>query len=385
MVPAIQSLTVPLHLAPGWCGVTRRKVSPNCDLMSKILGALQSFFATWQIQPIHLHPPPTSFCTSPCLDHHDLSTQHLSLPPIMLSIRSVARSAPRALSRLSLRQTARPSAFIKAASWSAAVQTQRASAFSSSAFRKSAAGETDAELVAKLESELQFEEEVKQNEQLPASVKDFIDNSPFELQDTPGKEEVKLIRKFGEEKITITFSIADLANYDPEMYDQDRALEDEEFESDVQNPNKQSGVQSSGGARSANAEEQLEEEEGDLDEAAPPCRLSIVVEKPGKTPGALNIDATAQDGAIVVDNMFYYEDGKLAHASNAEVAHARSDIYPGPPFGSLDEDLQILMERYLEERGITQALAVFAPDYIDVKEQREYVRWLSNVKGFVNA
>ncbi|GKT82649.1 regulatory protein SUAPRGA1 [Colletotrichum tofieldiae] len=287
----------------------------------------------------------------------------------MLSIRSIARSAPRTLTRLSLRQTVvRPSAFVKASSWSAAVQTQRASAFSSSAFRKAAAGETDAELVAKLESELQFEEEVKQNEQLPASVKDFIDNSPFEIHDTPEKR-----------RITITFSIADLANYDPEMYENDRALEDEEFDSDIQNPNKQSGVQASGGARSANAEEQLEEEDGDLDEAAPPCRLSIVVEKPGKTPGALNIDATAQDGAIVVDNMFYYEDGKLAHAANAE-RHL-----PGPPFGSLDEDLQILMERYLEERGITQALAVFAPDYIDVKEQREYVRWLNNVKGFVNA
>ncbi|KAK1998702.1 mitochondrial glycoprotein [Colletotrichum falcatum] len=297
----------------------------------------------------------------------------------MLSIRSIARSAPRTLTRLSLRQTAaRPSAFVKASSWSAAVQTQRASAFSSSAFRKEPAGETDAELVAKLDSELQFEEEVKQNEQLPASVKDFIDNSPFELHDIPGKEEVKLTRSFGEEKITITFSIADLANYDPEMYENDRALEDEEFDSDTQNSNKQAGT------RSASAEEQLEEEEGDLDEAAPPCRLSIVVEKPGKTPGALSIDATAQDGAIVVDNLFYYEDSKLAHAANAEVAHARSDIYPGPAFGSLDEDLQILMERFLEERGITQALAVFAPDYIDVKEQREYVRWLNNVKGFIS-
>ncbi|KAL0939576.1 regulatory protein SUAPRGA1 [Colletotrichum truncatum] len=302
----------------------------------------------------------------------------------MLSIRSIARSAPRTLTRISaasLRQAARPSAFVKASSWSG---VQRASAFSSSAFRKAASGETDAELVAKLESELQFEDEVKQNEQLPASVKDFIDNSPFELHDTPGKEEVKLTRKFGEEKITITFSIADLANYDPEMYDQDRALEDEYDPSEVQNSNKQAGVQSTGGARSAPAEEEIEEE-SEMDEAAPPCRLSIVVEKPGKTPGALNIDATAQDGAIVVDNMFYYEDGKLAHAASAEVAHARGDVYPGPPFGSLDEDLQILMERYLEERGITQALAVFAPDYIDVKEQREYVRWLNNVKGFVNA
>lgn len=187
------------------------------------------------------------------------------------------------------------------------------------------------------------------------------------------------------DRITVTFSIADLANYDPETMYEDRALEDEYDPSEVQNTNRQSGVQAAGGARSANAEEEIEEEEGELDEAAPPCRLSIVVEKPGKTPGALNIDATAQDGAITVDNMFYYEDGKLAHAASAEVAHARGDVYPGPPFGNLDEDLQILMERYLEERGITQALAVFAPDYIDVKEQREYLRWLNNVKGFVNA
>ncbi|KAF9873497.1 hypothetical protein CkaCkLH20_08956 [Colletotrichum karsti] len=303
----------------------------------------------------------------------------------MLSIRSIARSAPRTLTRLtatSLRQTARPSAFVKASSWSG---LQSASAFSSSAFRNTTAGETDAELVAKLDSEIQFEDEVKQNEQLPASVKDFIDNSPFELHDTPGQEEVKLTRKFGEEKITVTFSIADLANYDPEIYDQDRALDDEYDPSDIQNPNKESGVQAAGGARSANAEEEIEEEDADLDEAAPPCRMSIVVEKPGKTPGALNIDATAQDGAITVENMFYYEDGKLAHAGSADLAHARGNVYPGPAFGSLDEDLQILMERYLEERGITQALAVFAPDYIDVKEQREYLRWLNNVKGFVNA
>ncbi|TDZ21712.1 Mitochondrial acidic protein MAM33 [Colletotrichum orbiculare MAFF 240422] len=298
----------------------------------------------------------------------------------MLSIRSIARSAPRTVTRFSaatLRQTARPSAFIKASSCG----LQRASNFSSSAFRK--APETDGELISKLESELQFEDEVKQNEQLPASVKDFIDNSPFKLHDVPGKEEVTLTREFNDEKITITFSIADLANYDPE-FEQDRALEDEDYDPSVQNSNRQAGVQSTGGARSAPAEEEMEEEE-EADEPAPPCRLSIVVEKPGKTPGALNIDATAQDGDIVVDNMYYFEDGKLAHTGTADVAHARGAVYPGPPFGSLDEDLQVLMERYLEERGISQALAVFAPDYIDVKEQREYVRWLNNVKGFVKA
>jgi hypothetical protein len=26
-------------------------------------------------------------------------------------------------------------------------------------------------------------------------------------------------------------------------------------------------------------------------------------------------------------------------------------MYTGPPFGNLDEDLQVLLERYLDERG----------------------------------
>lgn len=153
----------------------------------------------------------------------------------------------------------------------------------------------------------------------------------------------------------------------------------------LQNPNNQSNVQSTGGARSAPAEEEMEEDMDDLDdEAAAPISLSILIEKPGKTAGALNIDATAQDGTVVVENLFFYEDAKVAKVDNPEAAQRRADVYPGPPFGSLDEDLQVLMERFLEERGVTQALAVFVPDYVDVKEQREYLRWLNNVKAFVD-
>ena len=122
-----------------------------------------------------------------------------------------------------------------------------------------------------------------------------------------------------------------------------------------------------------------------MDEAPTPISLSIIITKPGKTAGALHVDATAQDGNIIVDNLFFYEDAKVANAETPEDAQKRAEVYPGPPFGSLDEDLQVLMERFLEERGITQAMAVFVPDYVDVKEQKEYSRWLANVKGFVDA
>ncbi|KAI0828799.1 mitochondrial glycoprotein [Hypoxylon sp. FL0890] len=295
----------------------------------------------------------------------------------MMSLRSVARSAPRAISRLSstaLRQSsvARPSTLIKS-SWAPLRSSQFASAFSTSQFRQAPKAEVDEELSLKLDSEIQFENSAKENEQLPASVKDFLENSPFKLTDIPGKEDVTLTRTFGNETITVTFSISDLTNYDSDdLYNEDSALADEEIESP-------------GGQRSSSQpedEEGLEDEVGG-NETAVPCRLNVVVEKPGK--GALNIEALAQDGQILVENFYYFKDAKLAHGETAETAHAAQDIYPGPPFGILDEDLQILMERYLEERGITQALAVFVPDYMDLKEQREYQAWLKNVKEFVDA
>jgi complement component 1 Q subcomponent-binding protein len=154
------------------------------------------------------------------------------------------------------------------------------------------------------------------------------------------------------------------------MYNDDDALTDHELE----NPESQRAAEAEG-------EEGLEgEEESD---GAVPCRLNVVVEKEGK--GALNIEAIAQEGQIMVENFYYYKDAKLAHGESAEISHQAQDAYPGPPFGSLDEDLQILMERYLEERGVTQALAVFVPDYADIKEQKEYQSWLKDIKTFVDA
>lgn len=188
-------------------------------------------------------------------------------------------------------------------------------------------------------------------------------------------------------RITVSFSIADITSYDP--YGQDPALEDDEAfddETNMQNSNKQSHVQSTGGARSAPAEEDIEaEEEDEFDEPPTPISLSILVEKPGKVGGALTIDASAANGNIQVENLHYWDDVSIAKAEGPEATHKRSELYPGPPFGTLDDDLQVLMERYLEERGITQALAVFVPDYVDVKEQKEYVRWLNNIKNFVDA
>ena len=80
------------------------------------------------------------------------------------------------------------------------------------------------------------------------------------------------------------------------------------------------------------------------------------------------------------------------HASPRVYRHAEpngsppepaENLYTGPPFGQLDEEVQGMLEQYLDARGINTALALFIPDYIDVKEQKEYLSWLGRVKKFV--
>lgn len=182
-------------------------------------------------------------------------------------------------------------------------------------------------------------------------------------------------------------------------FGEDKALYDEPDLEDAEAMNAQSG-----GANSKNAinqgrtkggnfnmapedrvapadREELMEEEGseakdeDVDPSFP-ARINVMIEKTGK--GTLQIETTAQDGEIVIDNVFYFKNAELADAQTAELDFKRRNLYEGPPFSNLDEDLQVLLERYLDERGINTALALWVPEYIDFKEQREYLGWLSS-------
>ena len=182
--------------------------------------------------------------------------------------------------------------------------------------------------------------------------------------------------------------------------DPDPALYDEEDEPSVPDHSAQSGGANTKGAVNAGPtkggnmsvrpedrvapadREELADEEpapasaGDEDEPSFPARINVMIEKVGK--GTLQIETTAQDGEIVIENVYYFKDAELADAKTAELDWKRKDLYEGPPFGNLDEDLQVLLERYLDERGINTALAMWVPEYIDFKEQREYLNWLSS-------
>lgn len=117
----------------------------------------------------------------------------------MMSLRAVARTAaPRALRAVSASPITLGRATIRATSNVLRTQLPQ-KAFSTTVFR-AAATEIDSELSEKLSTEIGYEQDIASNEPVPATVKDFLENGPFELVDTPGKEDVVLKRTFGNEQ-----------------------------------------------------------------------------------------------------------------------------------------------------------------------------------------
>ena len=117
----------------------------------------------------------------------------------MFSIRSYVRSAPRAVTRFTssaLRTPTLRQSSVLQASWKPS-RTQFASAFSTSTSRRAAG---DEELVQKLDAEMGLENEMKESDGVPTSVKEFLENGKFTVTDIPGEEEVVLTRRYADEE-----------------------------------------------------------------------------------------------------------------------------------------------------------------------------------------
>lgn len=120
--------------------------------------------------------------------------------------------------------------------------------------------------------------------------------------------------------------------------------------------------------------------EDELDEPAGgqdfPASVNVRIVRASK--GALAVEAIAQSGEFHVQDVAWYPTPELAEAQTAEQDYERQGLYRGAPFGTLDENLQVLFDRYLEERGVNTAMANFIQNYINYKEQKEYVNWLQS-------
>ncbi|KAH9962824.1 mitochondrial glycoprotein [Russula dissimulans] len=264
---------------------------------------------------------------------------------VLRVVRQLATPSSRAISlRPSLISTrARVPAL---SSFSVAVPASRAR-FSLSA-RRFGEGTTDGSVSAKIAEELSYEKEAIIEEE-PESVKEFKNAGIWTIEDLPGNDEVTLQRKFGNEHIRLIFSISDLQGADDNF---DPSEGEESIPADAEN--------------------------------SYPLRCSLTITKPS-VPGALSIDAVCQEGAFALENVSFYNETKLATDLTAEADWKRRGLFIGPQFETLDLGLQEELEKFLQERGINESLALFIPEYAQFKEQKEYVDWLGKVKNFVDA
>eukprot|EP00842_Homolaphlyctis_polyrhiza_P003381 jgi/Hompol1/4043/HPOL_006894-RA len=182
----------------------------------------------------------------------------------------------------------------------------------------------DKDLSHKLREELKFEvDAAKDND--TSFIEEFKKKGVWKVEDKAGSKEVYLTRSFGNEKITVYFNTDALT--DSNNFEDQPDNEDEGF----------------------------------------PVVTSVIIEKQG-VEGALEITATAEDGAFFVDHVSHVKSGSLALDQSAEGDWQRRGQYGGPVFGDLDDGLQELFGRYLEERGFDTGLANFVGLYIENKE-----------------
>ncbi|KAJ5289042.1 hypothetical protein N7478_002072 [Penicillium angulare] len=283
----------------------------------------------------------------------------------MFSLRAFSRSIPR-VSRSVARTSLRPAVLPKPAlqPWKQASKPIYAAFSTSSVFREPAA-EGDVELLAKLDEEVKHEkasgaEDAKEQK---ASIDYTLQAGEWQVKDVAGEQEVVLTKKFGNENIRVTFTVADINNLseDPMNDLTDDALSDE---ADYQ-------------------QNQEVQSEDDILPPTFPARLNIAVEKANN--GALLIQAVIQDGDLQVEEISHFKDAELAHSQTAEKDWSRQNLYAGPPAENLDPELIAFWGRYLEERGLNVEFQNMVTDYIAFKEQKEYVSWLENVRKFIAA
>ncbi|GAA5855204.1 hypothetical protein JCM8547_008982 [Rhodosporidiobolus lusitaniae] len=269
--------------------------------------------------------------------------------------RPVARTAL----RTALRTAIRPSIFPRLAAPLARplLAPSASRLFSSSVLRAEPSA-----LSAKLAEELKFETETDDASAEPEFVTAFKDEGVWQIVDEAGSDEIVLTRNFGSESIRLIFSISDL-DADPDASSDPAFAEEESADAGSGGV----GEEAAGGAATG--------------EQSFPVETSITITKPSG--GALTIDAVAQDGLFVINNIAFYPDQDVALGMSSEDDWKRQGLYMGPAFENLDESVQAEFEQYLEERGVNSALALFIPDLAEWKEQKEYVRWLEGTKGFI--
>ncbi|EGP83509.1 unnamed protein product [Zymoseptoria tritici ST99CH_1A5] len=307
----------------------------------------------------------------------------------MMSLRAAFRAAPRTATRIASQSPSIRPAFQRTLQARIPQHLPRLAAFSTTRTRFD---ENSQQLAIKLDSEIKIEtEESNVTAGSDTNVDAFLAENPdWNIEDTAGEQDVFITRQYEDETITVHFSIADFNSQMMGDEDMDSAMGDEEDMEMQSHGANSKGAINRGGTANGNFKvapedsvapadrEELQDEE---DQPAFPVSVNVLIQRPSK--GALKFQLVANDGDFIIHQLSQIP-ASTGNGSAANLLRAHQETaYAGPPFQQLDEEVQGILESYLTARGITSHLAQFVPDYIDVKEQKEYLGWLGRVKEFV--
>ncbi len=128
--------------------------------------------------------------------------------------------------------------------------------------------------------------------------------------------------------------------------------------------------------------EEMQHSDGEDDYAGDNfCDFSVFISNKNNKEG-LVVECTSMDTEISFSNMLMCEDVDKVKSLGRFERHM--NLYPGPEFQTLDERIQTGMVEYLEGMGINEHLAAFVECMSLDKDQRLYMKWLGNLKNFIN-
>ena len=194
-----------------------------------------------------------------------------------------------------------------------------------------------------LEKELQYE---KENYVIDDSIPAFLDQQGFVLQENSSSGLVKLRATKG--------------NYDVEV----------QF---CARPPNATGEEEEHNQEAVGGEDGMQEDPEFVD-------FLVWINK-SSSRGGIVYECSSVEGEIHVNNIIYSDNfNQLEEA----IITMNRDLYRGPDFMTLDDELQDSLHDFLSELGIDEDMATFVETYSLDKDQRLYMEWLKNMKDMVN-
>ncbi|KAI9505024.1 Mitochondrial acidic protein mam33 [Coemansia spiralis] len=221
-------------------------------------------------------------------------------------------------------------------------------------------GSIDTDLAHTLSEEIDYEAKQAAEEGVPDFIQAFTNKTGFKIKAAPGESHVVMTKQFGTETITVAFDVSEIMNVEDPIADISVYRENEQGE----------------------AVKDAEQNADDVPEDFP-IFFTATFAKPGAP--VLHMELECEEGEIGIEHMKFLPDEESAISLTMEKDWARKQVYCGPIFGQLSDDLKENIDEFLAERSIDTALTLFMLDYIEYKEQSEYLSWLKKFKRFIDA